>query len=501
MRGRRALVTAAVLLLGAPAAGQDPARLAEEMRDQRDAARREMREQIEDAREAMRRGVADARQARERDIEAAQRAQRRDIRAAFEAYRVHAARLWGAREAQVPGLRTVVEYRAQGTQRRVVDLERGEAEVGVLLSAEEAADPALVRARLQQAVEWAVTGPPDDRSMLEIAEAPEAGPGPGDGEPLLAGQVVDASGRVVGAAEAAAFAAEQARNALPQRSLTGQDGIRRVLVSARFGLAEDHMRQRARRYAELVRGESARHEIPAPLVFAVIETESSYNPLARSPIPAFGLMQIVPASAGRDAYEFLYGEDRLLSDRYLYDPANNVELGAAYLHKVYYHYMRGIQNDRARLWCSVAAYNTGPGNVFRTFAGRYTRAGFGSRSKWRAAARAEINGMDGEEVFDTLRRKLPYRETRRYMEKIRDRMPKYEELAVSGRVDVSTPRRWAGRVDGRGASEFNRCAGREARGGRSTRWHPSSPGSSRDSCPAASSGRTTGPWPSSPSTP
>ena len=428
---RLVLLAAAIVFVADLAVGQDPARLRQEMLAQQQQAEREMREDIEEAREAMRRDIEGTQREQQREIEAAQQAQREAIRAAFEAFRKPTAELWGRREARVPDRRTVVEYRAAGTQRRVVDMEHGVAEVDVLLSPAEAEDPALVRERLQQAVVWAVTGPPDERSMLEIAEAPGA-ERVEEGEALLADLVVDGSGRRVGADEVGRFAEALLKDGFERRSLRGSDGVRRVRIGTRFGLAGDHMRKRAQRYAELVRAESARHEVPAPLVFAVIETESAYNPLARSPIPAFGLMQIVPASAGRDAYKFLYGEDRLLSDRYLYDPNNNVELGAAYLHKVYYHYLRGIDDDRARLWCAVAAYNTGAGNVFKTFAGRYSRARFGSRSKWRAAAREKINAMTVDQVFDTLRRKLPYAETRAYLVKIRDRMPKYEQLAVGG---------------------------------------------------------------------
>ena len=42
-------------------------------------------------------------------------------------------------------------------------------------------------------------------------------------------------------------------------------------------------------------------EISGALVYAVIETESAFDPLATSHIPAYGLMQIVPRSAGLDA--------------------------------------------------------------------------------------------------------------------------------------------------------------------------------------------------------
>ena len=71
-------------------------------------------------------------------------------------------------------------------------------------------------------------------------------------------------------------------------------------------------------------------KIPQELIYAIMESESSFNPMARSNIPAYGLMQIVPRSAGIDAYNFLYKEKKLLSSRYLYNPSNNIKMGTAY---------------------------------------------------------------------------------------------------------------------------------------------------------------------------
>ena len=62
--------------------------------------------------------------------------------------------------------------------------------------------------------------------------------------------------------------------------------------------------KRSKIYYNDVKKESRRQNIPMPLIFAVIHSESSFNPMAKSHIPAFGLMQIVPKSAGIDAYKY-----------------------------------------------------------------------------------------------------------------------------------------------------------------------------------------------------
>ena len=68
--------------------------------------------------------------------------------------------------------------------------------------------------------------------------------------------------------------------------------------------------------------------------------------MARSHIPAYGLMQIVPKTAGIDAYQYLYNKKRLLSSSYLYNSENNIEIGSAYLHILYYKYLKSYTAAR-----------------------------------------------------------------------------------------------------------------------------------------------------------
>jgi membrane-bound lytic murein transglycosylase C len=153
-----------------------------------------------------------------------------------------------------------------------------------------------------------------------------------------------------------------------------------------------------------------------------METESHFNPRARSHVPAFGLMQLVPKSGGVDAYNYVYGEKKILAPEYFFQPDQNVELGTAYLDLLFRRYLRSITDEQSRLYCTIAAYNTGAGNVAKAFTGK-TSVG---------AAASLINALSAEEVYQHLIENLPYDETRNYLRKVRAAQAKYKQLDVVG---------------------------------------------------------------------
>ena len=170
-------------------------------------------------------------------------------------------------------------------------------------------------------------------------------------------------------------------------------------------------------YAGHVEGYSESAKVKPSLVYAVMETESAFNPMAKSSAPAYGLMQIVPRSAGQDATEKLFGKPKILSPSYLYNSENNIQIGTTYLNILYYRYLKGIQDPQSRLYCSIAAYNTGAGNVAKAFTGK-------RRIK---PALEVINSMPPDQVYRHLRKNLPYEETQHYLVKVSGRIEKYED--------------------------------------------------------------------------
>ncbi|MCK9454341.1 MAG: murein transglycosylase domain-containing protein [Sulfurimonas sp.] len=183
-------------------------------------------------------------------------------------------------------------------------------------------------------------------------------------------------------------------------------------------LPSDTMLKRSKIYYDEVKRQSLRQKIPVPLIFAIMHSESSFNPRARSHIPAYGLMQIVPRSAGIDAYLFLYNEKKLVSSNYLYNSKNNITMGSAYLHILYYKYLKEIKDPQSRLYCTIAAYNTGAGNVAWAF----------TKTNNKSKAANVINNLKPDEVYNTLLSSLKYDEPKEYLKRVSKRMLSYHKV-------------------------------------------------------------------------
>ena len=200
-----------------------------------------------------------------------------------------------------------------------------------------------------------------------------------------------------------------------------QKNTHKKIYFVTINLPKDSVIQRSKIYYKEVVSNANKQSLPIPLVFAIIHSESSFNPMARSYIPAYGLMQIVPRTAGIDAYKFLYGKKKLLSAQYLYNAHNNITVGSAYLHILYYNYLRSIKNPTSRLYCTIAAYNTGAGNVARAFVG--------TNSTQKAAK--VINKLKPDEVYAKLMKDLRYDEPKQYLKRVTKRMHLYAKIYVN----------------------------------------------------------------------
>ncbi|MFK3775510.1 lytic transglycosylase domain-containing protein [Pseudomonas sp. NPDC089406] len=96
-----------------------------------------------------------------------------------------------------------------------------------------------------------------------------------------------------------------------------------------------------RPYAEVVAAAALANDVPQALLHALIKAESGYNPKARSPKGAAGLMQLMPDTA------------KEMGVKDVLDPEANVQGGARYLKRM----LTLFDND---ITLAVAAYNAGP---------------------------------------------------------------------------------------------------------------------------------------------
>jgi len=100
-------------------------------------------------------------------------------------------------------------------------------------------------------------------------------------------------------------------------------------------------------------------DIPQSYAMAIARQESAWNPKARSPVGASGLMQVMPGTATHTVQ--MFNIPGYSDPAQLLDPQTNIDIGTSYLQYVY------NQFGNNRIFAS-AAYNAGPGRV-RTWLG------------------------------------------------------------------------------------------------------------------------------------
>jgi len=154
-----------------------------------------------------------------------------------------------------------------------------------------------------------------------------------------------------------------------------------------------------RPFAAAVAELEARYALPSGLLYAVMRQESAFRPEVRSPVGAVGLMQLMPKTAERVADElgWKHEPERLEQAPY------NLELGAFYLSKL-------LNTFQRRVVLALAAYNAGPHAVAR----------------WLEGGR----NLDA----DLWVARIPYRETRNYVQTVTANWARYQYLADGKRA-------------------------------------------------------------------
>ncbi len=146
-------------------------------------------------------------------------------------------------------------------------------------------------------------------------------------------------------------------------------------------------------YEDYVAASAAEYDLPPTLVYAVIHTESHFDPNAVSSAGAKGLMQLMDAT-----YEWIQTQmtgETQPSER-IYDPQVNIRCGCRVLDVL----MSQFDNTETAL----AAYNAGSGNV----------------SKWLKNPEYSDDGVTLKEI--------PVRETRNYVKRVLKAWERYQTI-------------------------------------------------------------------------
>ncbi|MGD8526202.1 MAG: murein transglycosylase domain-containing protein [Thioalkalispiraceae bacterium] len=319
---------------------------------------------------------------------------RKQYKALLAILRGEAEKQWGKADTLTPSNKRYVKYTDNYKSRAIINFETGLIQVETL-------SEKTPRKNLVNAVVTTLLTPRDPRAVdLYSARQIKL-----SGEPYLYGLVNNQHGQAISSPRLAEdFAAYLVKHQLQ----TGKTRQQKNKYFVRFHMVGNRNHIQAQRIKPLVEKYARQFKVSKSLVYAVIKTESAFNPYAVSSSPAYGLMQIVPTTAGRDTFRKLKGYDHIPSKEYLFNSANNIELGTAYLNILERDYLGAIQHPITREYCTISAYNGGAGNVLRMF------------SQNRNQALNIINSLAPSQVYQKLRHEHPRNETRRYLRKVLD---------------------------------------------------------------------------------
>ncbi|MEA2018231.1 MAG: murein transglycosylase domain-containing protein [Campylobacterota bacterium] len=191
-------------------------------------------------------------------------------------------------------------------------------------------------------------------------------------------------------------------------------------------LVSGYIKKLANHYMKDIKYYSKLYDIKPSYILAIIQTESSFNPNAVSYVPAFGLMQIVPNTAGKDVNRYLTGKKSKPTQNYLENPSNNIKMGTTYIKIIQSRYLKGVKNKENLYLCTSTAYNAGIGNLYKSFTG--------SKAKKTQTIR-KINNSNADDIYNHL-----YNSTRltdeanQYVRKVRDFGMRWERSLKNGEI-------------------------------------------------------------------
>lgn len=316
--------------------------------------------------------------------------------------------MWGGDNVVESTNKDWVEYSDDGTSRSKVDFEKGEVTLEIIVTPDESKSEEVIENKVEDKIKELLIS----RGKTKDYDTPKEKAVPLQETPVLENQVQTPSGETISNNNIEEGVKEIVKETeIVKEEIKGDDGETREVVVVKLDLAPNHIKTRAEKYKEEVEKYCRKYDVEPALAYAVMQTESSFNPKAKSYVPAYGLMQIVPASAGKDCAQSLKKSFSKPTANYLYEPENNIEMGVHYLYLLRKRYYTKVENPDSRDLCVIASYNTGAGNVARALRGD-TKI---------SKAIPQINEMSYNELFKYFEKKL-LPETQNYIRKVTERM-------------------------------------------------------------------------------
>lgn len=315
----------------------------------------------------------------------------KDIRALFDQLRNKVESIWGKKDGDVPSKEKYVKYTDDYKAKATVDFKKGLVRV-------ETIETNKTKQSLKQAIVTTLLTT-DDPNATDIFsdKQPEF-----NGKPYLLGQVLDQDGKAI----QYEWRANRFADYLVANKVKSQQAGKHTSTYVDIPLVDQHNELRKQKYSEYVLAAASKYQVSPSLIYAIIETESSFNPFAVSPANAYGLMQVVPRTAGKDVYTRIKKRQDQPTKDVLFNPEQNIDIGTAYLHILDDIYLKKLNDALSREYAVISAYNGGAGNVFKTFSSK------------RSDAPNVINRLNSEQVYSKLTKNHPKSESRRYLEKV-----------------------------------------------------------------------------------
>ncbi|GIC76369.1 membrane-bound lytic murein transglycosylase C [Moritella sp. F3] len=302
-------------------------------------------------------------------------------------YRSEVTNLWGDNNTAFSSNYRYIKYTNDYRSRAIIDFQQGSVRVETL---EQQNSPQY----LKQAIEYTLLAPLQPKyTDFYNSYTSEI-----KGTPFLYQQVKDNDGKVMKWHwRASRYANYLIKHKSKQVTINGNN-----VTSVSFALTSNHTQIRKQRYQALINQAARRYSIDKNTITAMIQVDSLFNPYALNRNGRIGLMQI-SSSIGEDVFHQQKQYPFKPQPNWLFNNANNLDIGVSYLTLLDKQYLKEIKNPKSRYYAMLASYIAGPQNMLQTF------------SKNKKEAFRIINDLSSYEVYQSFTNAQSRRDIKNYV--------------------------------------------------------------------------------------